>query len=57
VRVLHTEGMQLMAFLIVVPWFAGALWVASRIGWTTLRQDAGDFPSQASRLRAFSARA
>ena len=45
----------MIVFLIASPWIAASAWVAYRLGWEHLSSDDGrEFPSQASRLRAFS---
>jgi hypothetical protein len=47
--------MALIAFLVALPWVAAIVWTAFRLGWPALTSENGhEFPTQASRLRAFS---
>jgi len=46
--------MALIAVLVALPWIAAIAWIASRLGSSGLTSEDGhEFPTQASRLRAF----
>jgi hypothetical protein len=49
--------MAWVALLVVLPWIVAIVWVAFRLGWSALTSENGhEFPTQASRLRAFGGR-